>query len=128
MSRGRHGRDRMVVGFTTTCAITTNVVISNPVRGKVHSIQHYVIKFASDLRQVGDFLRFPPPIKPPRYNWNSVESGVKHHKPKPKNESSIMSINSKYRLFQSNRDIFLFHAFTEFSFWWTNMCFWVRKL
>jgi len=32
----------------------------------VHSIQHYVIKFVSDLRQVGDFLqvlRFPPPIK-----------------------------------------------------------------
>ena len=29
-------------------------------------VQHYVIKFVSDLRQVGDFLRvlrFPPPIK-----------------------------------------------------------------
>ena len=29
-------------------------------------MQHYVIKFVSDLRQVGDFLRifrFPPPIK-----------------------------------------------------------------
>ena len=25
--------------------------------------QHYVIKFVSDLRQVDDFLRFPPPIK-----------------------------------------------------------------
>ena len=25
--------------------------------------QHYVIKFVSDLRQVGGFLRFPPPIK-----------------------------------------------------------------
>jgi hypothetical protein len=34
----------------------------------------------SDLRQVGGFLRvlrFPPPL----YNWNIVESGVKHHKP-----------------------------------------------
>ena len=33
---------------------------------KVYSIQHYVIKFVSDLRQVGGFLRvlrFPPPIK-----------------------------------------------------------------
>jgi hypothetical protein len=32
----------------------------------VYSIQHYVIKFVSDLRQVGGFLRvfrFPPPIK-----------------------------------------------------------------
>jgi hypothetical protein len=62
-------RDRMVVGFTTTCAIsaiTTNVVGSNPVHSEVYSIQHYVIKFISNLRQVGGFLRvlrFPPPIK-----------------------------------------------------------------
>ena len=32
--------------------ITTNVVSSNLVHGEVYSIQHYVIKFASDLRQV----------------------------------------------------------------------------
>ena len=41
--------------------ITTKVVSSNPVHG-VYSIQHYVIKFVSDLRQVGGFpqvLRFP---------------------------------------------------------------------
>ena len=30
---------------------------SNPVHGEVFSIQHYVIKFVSDARQVGDFLR-----------------------------------------------------------------------
>jgi len=51
-----------------------------------YSIQHYVINFVSDLRLVGGFLRlllFPPPIKltAPRYSWNIVESGVKHHKP-----------------------------------------------
>ena len=48
-------------------------------------VQHYVIKLVGDLRQADGFLlvlRFPPPIKlPPRYNWNIVESGVKHHKP-----------------------------------------------
>ena len=53
---------------------------SRPGRG----VQHYVIKFVSDLRQVVGFLRvlwFPPPIKlTPRYNWNIVESGIKHHK------------------------------------------------
>jgi hypothetical protein len=41
-------------------------VSMNPVHGEVYLIQHYVIKFVSDLRQVGDFLRvlrFPPPIK-----------------------------------------------------------------
>jgi hypothetical protein len=30
--------------------ITTKVVSSNPVHGQVYSIQHYVIKFVSDLR------------------------------------------------------------------------------
>jgi hypothetical protein len=42
--------------------ITTNVVSSN----STQAMQHYVIKFVSDLRQVGGFLlvlRFPPPIK-----------------------------------------------------------------
>ena len=34
-------------------SFTTNVVRSNPVHGEVHSIQHYVIKFVSDLRKVG---------------------------------------------------------------------------
>ena len=36
------------------------------VHGEVYSIQHYVITFGSDLRQVGGLLRvlrFPPPIK-----------------------------------------------------------------
>ena len=36
--------------------ITTNVVSSNPVHGEVYSIQHYVIKFVSDLRFVSHFL------------------------------------------------------------------------
>jgi len=46
--------------------ITINLVRSIPAHGKVYSIQHYLIKFVSDLRQVGDFLRvlrFPPSIK-----------------------------------------------------------------
>ena len=47
-------------------SITTKVVNLNPIHGEVYSIQHYVIKFVSDLQQVGGFLqvlRFPPPIK-----------------------------------------------------------------
>jgi hypothetical protein len=46
--------------------ITTKVLSSNPAHGEVYPIQHYVIKFVSDLRQVVGFLwilRFPPPIK-----------------------------------------------------------------
>ena len=37
--------------------ITTNVVSSKPPSGEVYSIQHYVIKFVSDLRLVDGFLR-----------------------------------------------------------------------
>jgi hypothetical protein len=35
-------------------------------KGEVYLIQHFVIEFVSDLRQVGVFLRvlrFPPPIR-----------------------------------------------------------------
>ena len=54
-----HGRDRIVVVFTT------NVMCSNHTHGDMCSI-HYLLKFVSDLRQVGSFLqilRFPPPMK-----------------------------------------------------------------
>jgi hypothetical protein len=37
--------------------ITTKVMSSNPVHGEVYSIQHSVMKFVSDLRQVGVFFR-----------------------------------------------------------------------
>ena len=37
--------------------LTTNVASSNPVYGEVYSIQHYVIKFVSDLQQVAGFLQ-----------------------------------------------------------------------
>ena len=50
----------MVVGFTTilqSVPITAEVVSLNPVHGKMYLIQHYVIKFVSDLHQVSSFLR-----------------------------------------------------------------------
>ena len=43
--------------------IITKIVSLNPFHGEVYSIQHYVIKFVSDLRQVSGLLWFPPPIK-----------------------------------------------------------------
>ena len=36
---------------------------SNLAHGEVYSKQHYVIKFVSDFRRVGGFLRFAPPIE-----------------------------------------------------------------
>jgi hypothetical protein len=55
--------------------ITTNVVSSHPARGEVYSIQHYVIKFVSDLQQVGGFLhvlRFPSSTKTDRYDVTEI--------------------------------------------------------
>jgi hypothetical protein len=52
-----------------------------PIHGEVYLIQHYVIKFLSDLRQVGGFLqvlRFPPPIK-----HKSLYIDVTHDLPHP---------------------------------------------
>ena len=44
----------MEVGFTTNYAISASnhqsVAISSPAYGEVYSIQHYLIKFVSDLR------------------------------------------------------------------------------
>ena len=55
--------------FTTTCAISAYHHLScefEPRSCWVYSIQHYVIKFVSDLQQVDGFLRvlwFSSPIK-----------------------------------------------------------------
>jgi hypothetical protein len=68
--------------------ITTKVVSSNPANGEVYSIEHYVIKFVSDLRDVSGFLH--------QYNWNIVESGVKHHNPNPIRYKRKYFINSLY--------------------------------
>jgi hypothetical protein len=77
----KRGRDRMVFGFTTTFAIGTYHHWCCEFDSRSGwGVQHYVIKFVSDLRQVSGFLwdlRFPP-----RYNWNIVASGVKLHKTK----------------------------------------------
>jgi len=48
-------RDRIVVGFTTTFAISAchhYAVSWNPAHAEVYSIQNYVIAFVSDIRQV----------------------------------------------------------------------------
>ena len=72
----------MIVGLQLpgqSVPITTKVESSNPADGEVHSIQHYVIKFVSDLQQISGFqLNWLP-----QYNWNIVESGIKHHNPNP---------------------------------------------
>jgi hypothetical protein len=48
-------RHRMVLEFTITCgcaisAYQPKVRVRNPVHGELYSIQHYAIKFVSNLR------------------------------------------------------------------------------
>ena len=57
--------------YTINLYVHVHVCCQNPVHGKVCSIQHYVMKFASDLRQVSGFLwvlRFPLSIKLTAWN------------------------------------------------------------
>ena len=65
--QGRRGRDGMVVGVTTTYAISVYHHLCCEFESRSgRGVQHYVIKFVSDLRQVSGFIRvirFPPPIQ-----------------------------------------------------------------
>jgi hypothetical protein len=79
---GRRGRDCMVVGLKTTYAINAyHHWYYEFESGSGRGVQHYVIKFVSDLRQVSGFFGSSGfhYNRPPRYSWNIVESGVKHH-------------------------------------------------
>ena len=66
---GRCNHDRMVVRFTTTCAISACHHLRCEFESRsaeLYLIQQYVIKFVSDMRQVGGFLLqlwFPPSIE-----------------------------------------------------------------
>ena len=82
--------------------ITTEVESSNPGRGEEYLLQHYVITFVSDLRQVGCVLwvfRFPQTNQTDRHDIAEIlfESGVKHHN------------HRKIRLVNTFREMLLYH-------------------
>jgi len=90
-NNGRRGRDRMIVGITTTYAISAyhhktcefecrscHCVLDTTLCDEVCQ---WLAEGRSGFLRV---LRFPLPLNwPPRYNWNIVESDVLHHKPPP---------------------------------------------
>ena len=57
--RDRRGRGSLIYNYLCNQCLSP-LVSSNPVNGDVYSIQHYVIKFVSDLPQVGDFFPGTP--------------------------------------------------------------------
>ena len=67
---------------------TTNVVSPNPVHGKEYSIQHYVIKFVSDLRQAGCFYPGTP--------VSSTSKTDRHDKTKIWLKVALDTINQPY--------------------------------
>ena len=84
---GRRGRDRMVSNYLCNQCLSPLEFEPRSWRRVIYA--NYAIQFVSDLRQVGGFLRvlrFPPHTHthtnwPPRYYWNMVKNGIKHHKP-----------------------------------------------
>ena len=65
--------------------------------------------FASDLRPVSGFLqvlRFPQPIKLTAtiFNWNIVESGVKHHKQTQTETEAALYIPRNFTSINNNTD------------------------
>jgi hypothetical protein len=69
--------------------ITTKVVSSNSANGEVYSIQLYVIKFVSDLRQVGRWFSPGTPVsstnKTDRHDITEIlfKVKLKRHNPDP---------------------------------------------
>ena len=77
-------RDRILCGFTTSnqCLSSLKLEVRILSHHEVYSIQHYVIKFVSDLRQMDFFSGYSGLLNqkiPPRCNRNIVKSGTKHY-------------------------------------------------
>jgi hypothetical protein len=88
--RGLRGRDRIVVCYATTCAISVYHHWSyefepRSLRVVLDATLYDNLSVTCDRSVVfsGYSGFFHQWNWPPRYNWNIVESGVKHHKPKP---------------------------------------------
>ena len=97
--RVRRGRDRMVVGFTT------KVARSNPVHGEVYSIQHYVIKFVSDVRQVCDLLLVSSTKKTDRHDITEILLKVALHTTSQSNQPiSFINIENNIAISFANKE------------------------
>jgi len=120
--RGRRGRDRMVVGITTTNAISDyhNWCCEFESRSG-RDVQHYVIKICQWLA-VGRWFSPDPPVSSTnktdhhRYNWNIVESGIKHHKTKP-NKTKQNQTKPMYGCFSNNVILYMYHIKIKITKW-----------
>jgi len=90
--RGRRGR--MVVEFTTTCAISTyhHYRCELETHSSDTTLFDKVCQWLTAGRWFtpGTLVSSTNKTDPPRYNWNIVKSGVKHHKPNQPNDLYII--------------------------------------
>ena len=88
-TRSHRGHDRMVVGFTTTYAISAYHHWCELESRSGRGVQRYVIKFVIDFDRSAVFSGFSGFLHQKNWpwhkctwytcNWNIVSNGVKHH-------------------------------------------------
>ena len=101
----------VIFGLTTTYAISAfHNLSSNPAHSEMYSIKYYMIKCVSDFRGFLRILWFPPTIKlTPRYKWNIVKGGVKHHNPNPYRRNLNMLFSQEQSKYQINKIFLVIH-------------------
>ena len=121
-ARGRRGHDRMVVEFTTTCAIGVyhHWCFGFEPRSGL-GVQHYVIKFVSDLWQVGGFLEGHPVSstnKTDRHDITEILLKVadKHHKTNQR--SARFPYQTMFASFNKTLNYLAFQSFNFERTWW----------
>ena len=117
--RGHCGLDRMVVGFITTYAINAYHHLHcefEPLSGKVHLIQNYVIKFVSDLWQVGGFLwvlRFPQQIKTYHHDITEILLKVALNTINHQTDYYILTSKGKYCTQYIRKHVYFYYTIME---------------
>jgi len=101
----RRGRHRMVVGFTTTYAISAYYHwCCEFERQSGRGVQRYVIKVCK-LLATGRWFSPGPPVfstnktDRPRFNWNIVESGIKQHQTNKQTNKHTYNLYNKANVF-----------------------------
>ena len=73
LSRGRRGRDRIVVGFTATYAISTYYHCCCQIESRSgRGVEHFLIKFVRDFRQVDGVSRVASTNKTDRHDITEI--------------------------------------------------------
>ena len=92
-----------LINYTLGCPLFFINSITRSRRGVLHTTLHEKdCQWLDAGRWFALDTLFPPQINwPPVYNWNNVESGVKHHYP---NTNHLITLHFTYQKFDSNID------------------------